>query len=433
MTSEVMLMNLEAIAFAADSAATLTQYSDSGVKVITQTGVEKIFVLDENLPMACLIYGTADFSGAPWANVFETFKLRAPSSTQSVTEISQRLLAFLAAARPAEESAKIELPMHIESDAINLYKYIFYTLRRLDSLVEERLIGGGEVKVGRIFSYALSELEQESKYEVTYLAGDIASPQTELAPRRIVGQSTDELVELVQTRLDPFIANFLDAQRFEHLKKFPSNLRGRLREVIIASLVTDWLPPGLNITGIVVAGFGAKNVQPAFEHVEVFGSMGGILKHVRRDHGTPSFRESVIVRSFAQDDAINAFLCGTTESFFRDAYYHSLEMVSKARSDFVLQIGSIQGKIAKEVDTFAGLAEVASLEGLGYAIGRRNEHILRTMTPMLSACSAEPLAQHANRLLNLEILEHELGGEPSVGRPIRLIAMSKGNLQRLEA
>ena len=62
MTSEVMLLNTQGGALAADSALTAIEYhKDGSASVRYQTGTDKIFIMDKTLPVASMIFDVAEF------------------------------------------------------------------------------------------------------------------------------------------------------------------------------------------------------------------------------------------------------------------------------------------------------------------------------------------------------------------------------------
>ena len=78
-TSEVMLLNTQGGALAADSALTAIEYHENGTASVRyQTGTEKIFILDQKLPVASMIFDVAEFYRYPWATIFEAFVARRP-------------------------------------------------------------------------------------------------------------------------------------------------------------------------------------------------------------------------------------------------------------------------------------------------------------------------------------------------------------------
>jgi len=57
-----MLLNTQGGALAADSALTAIEYHENGTASIRyQTGTEKIFILDQKLPVASMIFDVAEF------------------------------------------------------------------------------------------------------------------------------------------------------------------------------------------------------------------------------------------------------------------------------------------------------------------------------------------------------------------------------------
>ena len=67
MTSEVVIMNRNAVVMAADSAVTV-----GGVK--TYNGVNKLFLLSNSPPMGIMIFGSADFENIPMETLIKEFK-----------------------------------------------------------------------------------------------------------------------------------------------------------------------------------------------------------------------------------------------------------------------------------------------------------------------------------------------------------------------
>jgi hypothetical protein len=52
--------------------------------------------------------------------------------------------------------------------------------------------------------------------------------------------------------------------------------------------------------------------------------------------------------------------------------------------------------------------------------------VFETLWPSLDSANADVLASHAMKLMELTVLEHELLSEPSVARPIWVLAMERG-------
>ena len=66
MTAEVCLMNRLAVVLAADSATTVTRWSEAGREERYFKGANKIFQLSDHRPIGLMIYDAADIlSGLP--------------------------------------------------------------------------------------------------------------------------------------------------------------------------------------------------------------------------------------------------------------------------------------------------------------------------------------------------------------------------------
>ncbi|MEM9989834.1 MAG: hypothetical protein AAF723_09985, partial [Pseudomonadota bacterium] len=70
MTSEVVLMNRQAVAMAADSAVTI-----SGPNYLkTYNSVDKLFPLASDQPVGVMIYNNAELMGTPWETLISLYR-----------------------------------------------------------------------------------------------------------------------------------------------------------------------------------------------------------------------------------------------------------------------------------------------------------------------------------------------------------------------
>ncbi len=87
MTAEIVIMNKEAVALAADSAVSLViGPSESPQKIFTSAN--KIFGLSDNHAVSLMIYNNASFLGIPWEPVLtrfeESLRTGAPADSRRV-------------------------------------------------------------------------------------------------------------------------------------------------------------------------------------------------------------------------------------------------------------------------------------------------------------------------------------------------------------
>ena len=74
MTAEVCLMNRLAIVLAADSATTVTHWTERGSEERYFKGANKIFQLSDHNPVGLMIFDSADILRVPWEIVVKAFR-----------------------------------------------------------------------------------------------------------------------------------------------------------------------------------------------------------------------------------------------------------------------------------------------------------------------------------------------------------------------
>ena len=106
MTSEVVIMNKNAIVMAADSAVTV-----GGTK--TYTGVNKLFILSNSPPMGIMIFGSADFENIPMETLIKEFKRKTEfEKCNDIEMIKDEFLKFLSENTPKTDMKnKIEITL----------------------------------------------------------------------------------------------------------------------------------------------------------------------------------------------------------------------------------------------------------------------------------------------------------------------------------
>lgn len=70
MTAEIAIMNLQAVALAADSA--ITTYPEGNQKIFSSAN--KLFALSDFAPVGILVYGNASFMSIPWETIVKEYR-----------------------------------------------------------------------------------------------------------------------------------------------------------------------------------------------------------------------------------------------------------------------------------------------------------------------------------------------------------------------
>jgi hypothetical protein len=90
MTAEVCLMDRLAIVIAADSASTVTHWTEKGSEERYFQGANKIFQLSDHHPIGLMIFDSSDILRVPWEIVVKAFRHElAKKSFRVQTQLSQ--------------------------------------------------------------------------------------------------------------------------------------------------------------------------------------------------------------------------------------------------------------------------------------------------------------------------------------------------------
>jgi len=92
MTAEIVIMNKEAVALAADSAVTLQRAGLQKVSI----AANKIFKLSMSYPVGIMIYGNAQFMGLPWETIVKAYRAnRGGKKFDSIKQYGKDFVAYL--------------------------------------------------------------------------------------------------------------------------------------------------------------------------------------------------------------------------------------------------------------------------------------------------------------------------------------------------
>jgi hypothetical protein len=422
-----MLMNLEGIALAADSAVTIVD--SRGSSQFSQTGVDKIFILDEAAPIGGMIYGLATFADYPWKTVVQAFLAQSKDRPfEGVQDCADRLIQWLGS---MDASGSHGIALTPQSEFQTFRHYVEGFVDRFFVLTAQRARSGDGPFPAELLETAMNDLQEEILQEADYAPGQIIKQSSARVARASIGKPTD--------RLAKFLAQHMEQALSRALKRYFANttiapaLRERATSLLTRSVLTDWLPPASWYTGMVAAGFGRKDFTPFFVNLHILGAFGGVVKHRFEKAGAPIAGQSpVVFESYAQNELITAFRSGAQQRFMQVAYYATVAGMGQTLGEILDLIAKKDAALAKEAAVLArrAVTQVPSV-AFGHAVADRESFIDQTLGPLLDSASLDTLGRHAAKLVQLSILEHELTGSGAVGRPVSILKMEKGKC-RLE-
>ncbi|MCH8490415.1 MAG: hypothetical protein LAT81_10880 [Oceanicaulis sp.] len=401
MTSEVMIMNRQAVVLAADSAVT---YGGGPDPVVTLEA-EKILRLGPN--MAVMVYSRGDVLGRSWSQIAHAFtKRHGDADFASVDDCARAFFQFLDNNRSLfPEAEEMEEFAH-------LMRAAFITVLS-HAKAMRRYPGGGYDSDEAAFEAALDLYRQ-------HLDHDEAGAERE---------AIEALAGLDRTRFHERYAALLDALIDEALGEF--GMQGDVRDKLFDFAYKIATRPAFlePYAGLVFAGFGDEDVFPVYTHYYASILIDGVMKRaadetmrVGVDDGPNAF-----LRTFAQAEMPHTFLRGIHPLMF----------------DVIMSLNWITNESAAEaalkeagVDDAAGNEAMDALRGgplpnltmeFAHAVQEvSQQEFINPFIQVVSASGKRQLAQTAKSLVERNILKNQLHmSQTGVGGDVDVVMVSR--------
>ncbi len=402
MTAEVAIVNANAVAIAADSAVTIGR----GRKIYNSA--IKVFALSKVAPVGAMVYGNAELLGVPLETIVKTYRAHLKARTfDCLHDYADDFLRFLG-------TDKGFFPRDLQDSWVesNVWGYFDLIRREVMSDAENTFRQEGkmdEAATLRIFQTCVNRHHQR-------LAGSARVKGMTLADEkgfrkrfndkvRDIASDVFQLVELGGTEM----TSLYDIAVYIHTREVFSE----------------------NRTGIVVCGFGNKDVFPVVATHEIDGVLGNKLKYRRLDRKSCQIRNGAdcSIIPFAQDDMVATFMEGINPTVhqFVNQYLHEVF----TRLPAVINETYLPGDQRAPQIAVARL-ETNITELLDEFMRRLDEYKQREhIGPILSMVRVLPkdeLAAMAEALVNLTAFKRRMTDElETVGGPIDVAVISKGD------
>lgn len=397
MTSEVVVMNKEAVAIAADSAATLT-----GEKIF-QTN--KIFTLSKRHPVGIMIYGGSQFMGVQWEIVIKEFRKHIGIKKYDFIEkYTEEFLKFLKSYPPLVEDIDKRIFQQIEWISQDIYRNICEDIKRE---VNEYIENNGEISensVKEITEAVITEIEEQCKIMPF--------------PESFSAEDADKLKRQYQKVIKGKIFNI-----FENLPIHDKN--ESLINIAISAYIKVFLLK--QSSGIVIVGYGEKEIFPSFIQIKIFGLLNGTLKKAEISKRSINFNLQSMVSSFAQGDMVTTFMEGIDPAI-ATKYKETFRLLFEEYKSMVLD--SFIPPDKKE-DAEKKLNQI-NYEVTTKFHNQLDNYIFSNLTrPIIDIVSHLPkdeLSEMAESLVNLTSLRRRVSrDQESVGGPVDVAIISKGD------
>ncbi len=401
MTSEVMIMNRQAVTLAADSAVTY----GGGPEPVVTLEAEKILPLSETI--ALMVYSRGDVLGRSWSHIAHAFTREHPNREyDSVRECADAFFAFLDKNRrlfpEAEENEEFEA----------LMRAAFLTvLSHAKAMLNYP--GGGYEDDSAAFEAALD-------LYLEHLNEDEAGAERE---RLEVFSGFDR--RAFYTRYGEMI----DALIRDSLGEFGMAEQMRAKLFDFAYLIATqpaFLEP---YAGLVFAGFGEDDVFPVYAHYYASIFVDGVMKRAHDETTAVGVDEgpNAYLRTFAQAEMTHAFLRGVHPLMF-DVLISLNLITNEAAAEAALKEAGFD---AAEMDAVLQRMRADALprltgEFVNAAQSISQDEFINPFIKVVSASGKKQLAETAKALVELNILKSDLHmSQTGVGGEVDVVMVSR--------
>jgi hypothetical protein len=402
MTAEIAIFNKRAVALASDSAVTIRNHNSSP-KIYTS--VNKLFQMSKYNPVGIMIYGSAEFMDYPWEVIIKEHRRSIGSkSYKSLYNYGNDFLNHLKKTDLFSDKCQEDA---VVSRAISFFNEI---LQNVEEEIKEKLKAKKDVTEKDAMDILRKELSLmgqafiKTKYAVGFDSNDT----------KIIKNNYRDILKKVLKKV------------FEKLPLTNTDINNILNTV--SFIYTKDLFPR-SISGVVVAGFGDKDIFPSFIEYNFDLVVNNKPKYRVAGKDSISLDTTAIIRPFAQSEMVHLFIEGI------DPLYHNhlsqyLEAIFKMmpteiakiipnlkeneKIDFIKKITNANDTLFKELikhnDKY-----------------RKNHH----SSPILETVSSLPhieIAEMAESLVSLTSFKRRMSLDAeTVGGPTDVALITKGD------
>lgn len=288
LTAEIAILNKTAVALAADSAVTISSGSQNPSETKVYHNGDKLFELCDTNPIGIMIYSNAEFMGIPLPVIIRDFRYKC-KDFEKVEDAAKAFLRYLY--EVGEQS-----PVEMKRNAI--FSEIYPALKILARRSQEKFVEKINSFEGDLSNVIVDEMRDAAlDEEIDVLNGLLENTEDS----DIFGGENFDFGDA-----EAGVVNDLIAAHFENFSDDRKEaIRGLSQKLMRKSNI------GEVRTGVVIAGFGSKEIFPSLFSYEISGMIGGVLKYSKDidvDIDRRGARAAVL--PFAQKEMVERFLYG---------------------------------------------------------------------------------------------------------------------------
>ena len=409
MTAEIVIMNREAVAIAADSAVSLMAGQTERPQKIF-TSANKIFDLSPHHAASIMIFNYASFMGVPWEIIISRYRKKLGNTPFPRTaDYADHFIRFLG-------SEKDLIPPEGEENFFitNAYGYFLFIRSLIQQRASEQMSVQGPITGDDILN--ISGIIITEMYQKLVSAPYIAS-------------MTDTDVAGLAARFDEKISKVI-AGVFEQIP-IPDPVITQLKLIpplFFAKSIGMADPLWQSFSGIVITGFGERDIFPSIISYWIEGRFHNKLRYSEKIREQVTFENGAVIVPFAQHEMVDIFLSGMDPGF-EEALLQSLSATFHTYPDAIIE--SIEKLSDEEKTALKTRYSVKSDEIMEHLAEQLKNFRLSNFIPIINVVASLPkteLAAMAESLVNITSLKRRVSMQAeTVGGPVDVAVISKSD------
>ena len=406
MTAEIAILNREAVAIAADSAAT---FNDGRNQKIFSSA-NKIFALSRHQPVGIMIYGNALFMGVPWETIIKVFRKKLDEEKyDSLRLYAEKFIEFLngnSKLFPEKEQEKY-VKMSINDFFLQVKKGI------TDSV-----------------NFHLDKKNNLTEKEIIQITDNFIERMLE---KWVAGYSNIKEKDKLLTDLKSKYKKIIETAIIETFEKLPLSSKSKEKLAEIAGYLFISFPKGIqnsNISGVVICGFGDEEIFPSLYSYSIECMANNVLKYKKEQTAEVNYEHSAVIIPFAQKEMVHTFIEGISP-LFNNLYYRILkETVDGYPKVIIEKIAPDLEKSKKDslINEIKKIGNANLKKGLEKVAEIQNIKLINPILKVVTFLPKNELAEMAESLVNLTCLRKKISmDDETVGGPVDVAVISKGD------
>ena len=411
MTAVVGILNMSAVAIAADSAVTITNQSNEKIF----NNANKIFQLSKYHPVGLAIYGSGSLMFTPWEVVIKTYRNQLPKNGfDTITEYREDFLNYL------QSNGYFSTQIGFNAKIATTLKSI---LDRFLNLIQNLVIGPNPQNF-----FALTAQQQTDSLKNTFKE-QLKSASANL---KNFPQHSGDYSQISQTEL---LSEFKASTMYQQVMNTHNVTTMGWVDMEVIQLIDDYLYDYLLTSdfsqsvpaGLVFVGYGNAQLYPQCHCVEIAEVIKGKLRWKVGSDTTISDSNQSAIMPYAQADVIDTIISGMSPDINRELLRQIEQMLSQHNMQVANLINHIDPSLAQHLRNGFNIGHLIQTLGQNMAAFQNNFSTGRTLESV-RLFSKEDLAELAESLIYLTYLKRRMTfAQETVSKPVDVAVISKGD------